>query len=244
MATPTDPFQTTSKAWMMIVRAQGKDDDASTRLQCLDYLARRYWTPVYAFIRRTGCNEDQAEDLCQEYFRVFLEKRYLDQVSRERGRFRSFLFTSLHNFLRNKRRYDGAIRRDGKHVPLRCSKNSSVTGMLPVPAQSDTAEGAFMREWARSVMALAFKAMEARCLADGTLDYWEVFRRHDGSLGRSQKPSYAETASELGWDIERVRRKLHRARKKFAGIVREVVRESVRSDKEVDSELRDLRRYF
>lgn len=91
-------------AWTQIVAAQGKDDDATVRQRCMEYLAEKYWSPVFVYVRRWRRSEDEAEDLTQEYFLVFQQKRFLDQVKRERGRFRGFLFTSLKNFLLNRKR--------------------------------------------------------------------------------------------------------------------------------------------
>lgn len=101
-----------------------------------------------------------------------------------------------------------------------------------------------MREWARSAMADAKKRMKKRCREEGLQHYWEVFRRHEISPARSRSPSYAQTAEALGWDIEKVRRTLHRARNKFAPLVREVIRETVAYDHEVDEEIADLLKYF
>lgn len=240
-----DPAQQTT-AWTFLMEGQGKDDDATIRVRCLEYLAQRYWTPVFAFIRHKGYTETQAQDLTQEYFCVFLEKRYLDQAKRDRGRFRSFLFTSVKNFLSNQRGYENAKKRrpEGRVIPLHCSRETAVTGMLPIPDQADTAEETFMREWARSVMALAVKEMEAQCREKQLQGYWDVFRRHVVDSKKFAEPSYADTAKELEWDTEKVKRTLHRAKDKFAQAVREVLRESVQSDEEVDSELADLRRYF
>src|SRR5436190_582915 len=42
---------------------------------------------------------EQAKDLTQDFFAAFLEKNSVARAVRERGRFRSFLMTSVANFL-------------------------------------------------------------------------------------------------------------------------------------------------
>ena len=50
---------------------------------------------LYAFVRRKGHSHEEAQDLTQGFFEKFLAKDYLAHVQRERGKFRTFLLTSL-----------------------------------------------------------------------------------------------------------------------------------------------------
>src|SRR5262245_38101432 len=67
----------------------------------LEKLCRTYWYPLYAYLRRQGRRPEDAQDLTQEFFARFLEKKYFRLASRGRGRFRTFLLVSLKNFLIN-----------------------------------------------------------------------------------------------------------------------------------------------
>ena len=58
-------------------------------------LCENYWYPLYAYLRRRGYSADEAQDLTQEFFVRVLEGRYLDRADPEKGRFRSFILTSL-----------------------------------------------------------------------------------------------------------------------------------------------------
>src|SRR5215472_15646165 len=62
-------------------------------------LCVNYWYPLYAYLRRRGYPADQAQDLTQEFFMRVLEGRYLDLANAEKGRFRSFILTSLKFFV-------------------------------------------------------------------------------------------------------------------------------------------------
>ena len=62
-------------------------------------LCEGYWYPLYAYLRRRGYPADQAQDLTQDFFMRVLEGRYLNRADPEKGRFRSFLLTSLKFFV-------------------------------------------------------------------------------------------------------------------------------------------------
>src|SRR2546421_903627 len=76
-------------------------------------LCSAYWYPIYAFIRRQGFVPQDAEDLTQEFFRRFLEKNSLMNVSPAAGKFRSFLLTCVKHFLANERERGQTQRRGG-----------------------------------------------------------------------------------------------------------------------------------
>src|SRR6266704_1612005 len=65
----------------------------------LEKLCRIYWYPLYAYLRRSGHSEHDAQDLTQGFFAQLFERDWLHGVAREKGRFRSFLLASLKYFL-------------------------------------------------------------------------------------------------------------------------------------------------
>ncbi len=90
-------FATTQ--WSIVLQAAQPGDSAARA--ALELLCRRYWFPLYAFARRRMATVPEAQDLTQEFFLRLLEKNSLAAATPERGRFRSFLLTSLKNFLAN-----------------------------------------------------------------------------------------------------------------------------------------------
>ena len=79
-------FQTTN--WSIILAA-GQRPTSDSR-EALEVLCKTYWYPLYAYVRRRGHSVEEAEDLTQGFFARLLEKNYLKEVRRERGKFRSF----------------------------------------------------------------------------------------------------------------------------------------------------------
>jgi len=83
--------------WTLVVAAG--DPQRKEARSALVFLCENYWYPLYAYLRRRGHPADQAQDLTQEFFMRVLEGRYLDRANPEKGRFRSFILTSLKFFV-------------------------------------------------------------------------------------------------------------------------------------------------
>src|SRR5450755_263646 len=97
MHTPPGPSQFPTTRWTLVVAAA--DPLRKEARSALVSLCEGYWYPLYAYIRRRGYLADQAQDLTQEFFIRVLEGRYLDRAVPEKGRFRSFILTSLKFFV-------------------------------------------------------------------------------------------------------------------------------------------------
>ena len=61
--------------------------------------------------RQGGGGAEDAEDLTQGFFALILERKDLTTVRKERGRLRSYLLTSVKNFLADKARRALAVKR-------------------------------------------------------------------------------------------------------------------------------------
>src|SRR5438874_10076318 len=94
--------------WSVVLTAQGHSAAAD---EALEKLCRTYWWPLYGYVRRQGYNPEEAQDLTQGFFALLLERRDFDAVRREKGRLRSYLLTSLKNFLAKARRRELAVKR-------------------------------------------------------------------------------------------------------------------------------------
>src|ERR1044071_2122421 len=111
MHTLTGPSQFPTTRWSLVVAAG--DSDRPESRSALVSLCENYWYPLYAYLRRRGYPADQAQDLTQEFFIRVLEGRYLDRADPERGRFRSFLLSSLKFFVADEEDRNRAHKRGG-----------------------------------------------------------------------------------------------------------------------------------
>ena len=89
--------------WTVVLLAKSGRDPAAR--DAFAQLCESYWPPIYAFLRRSGYNPSDAEDLTQGFFLHLMEKDFLGHLTHRRGKFRSFLLTFMKNFLSDDRRY-------------------------------------------------------------------------------------------------------------------------------------------
>ena len=104
--------------WSVILAANGQETTGV--LAALETLFRTYQKPLYWYIRYRAKSHHEAEDLLQGFFGRVVAKEVLRAASQERGRFRSFLLTSLKNYLANEHDRAVALKRGGAemHLPL------------------------------------------------------------------------------------------------------------------------------
>src|SRR6202167_6781005 len=105
------PSRFPTTRWSLVVAAG--DPHRKEARSALVSLCENYWYPLYAYLRRRGHSADQAQDLTQEFFIRVLEGRYLDRADPEKGRFRSFIMTSLKFFVAGEEDRDRAQKRGG-----------------------------------------------------------------------------------------------------------------------------------
>ena len=115
-----------------------------------------YWFPIYAFIRRSGHSHDDARDLTQAFFARVLERRiHFKDAKAERGRFRSFLLSSVRHFLANQLDWDRAQKRGGDQVHLSIDADDSDRQYQCEPVEDDTPERIYERRWALAALGTA-----------------------------------------------------------------------------------------
>ena len=144
MHTSPGSSQFPTTRWTMVVAA-GDPHRKEARSALVD-LCENYWYPLYAYLRRRGYPADRAQHLTQDFFMRLLEGRYLDRADPEKGRFRSFLLTSLKFFVADEEDRHRAHKRGGGSVlPLEFS--SGEERYQREPAHDETPERIFERRW-------------------------------------------------------------------------------------------------
>ncbi|MBL9134485.1 MAG: sigma-70 family RNA polymerase sigma factor [Verrucomicrobiales bacterium] len=229
-----ETFATTH--WSVVLSAQGQRRTEVD--EALSELLRSYWPPLFAFLRRQGYAHADAEDLVQGFFERFLAEDFLRSVTREKGRFRSFLLAALRHHVANVHRHDRTQRRGGSRPHLcledpgaleRCEA-SLATGLEP--------EVVFDRVWAETVLTNAAMALRLEYEASGRGSLYEVLRRW---LAAEAKPGeYAAQAPALGMSEGALAVAVHRLRQRLRELARALVAHTVPTPGDVDDELRHL----
>ena len=220
--------------WSLIIAAQG--DDSIPAGAALASLCETYWYPLYAFVRRRGHGSRDAQDLTQAFFEKLLEKNYLGDVARERGKFRSFLLASLKHFLANEWHKSRAAKRGGGCTMI--SLDDEEARYLREPADSMTAERLFERRWAMTVLDRVMKRLREDMVEEGKAELFEVLKNRLG--GGGEVLAFAEAGERLGISEGAARVAAHRLKKRYREILREEISQTVVSPNDVDDEIRYL----
>jgi DNA-directed RNA polymerase specialized sigma24 family protein len=233
-AVPDSRFQTTS--WSLVLRAAGQSSTQAH--EALAKLCQTYWHPVYSFVRRSGYQPDQAQDLTQGFFLVLLEKNYVGDADRQRGRFRSFLLTSVKHFLANERDRAHALKRGGGQKPISIDVLEAEGWYAPAAVEPTTPESLFERRWALSLLEHVMAKLRSEFAGMNKAKQFErmsAFLNCDPAGAR-----YEELAAELVMSAGALRVAVHRMRRKYRNILRAEIAETVSTPEEIDEEIRFL----
>ena len=220
--------------WTLVVAAG--DPNRKEARTALSSLCENYWYPLYAYLRRRGHSADQAQDLTQQFFMRVLEGRYLDRAHPEKGRFRSFILTSLKFFVADEGDRDRAQKRGaGMLVPLEFS--SGEERYQREPAHDETPERIFERRWALSVLDRVVVRLRDEFVQHGRPEHFERLKVF--LLGQSDAP-YATLARDMKTSEGALKVAIHRLRKRYRELFRQEIADTVADPAEVESELRFL----
>ena len=227
-------FHTTN--WSIVLRA-GRTDDVNAR-EALTALCQRYWFPLYLFVRRKGIEHAQAEDLTQGFFARLIDKHALAHAVPSRGRFRSFMLTSLQNFLANEHDHAHAQKRGGDKKMLSLDVDASESKIGFEPAHDETPERVFDRAWALRLLEIVFEKLKLEFTNKGKAAEFEQLQVL--LTGKNEEFSYEQAATNLGMSDAAVRQLTHRLRKRYRELLRAEVADTVADEEEIEGEIRSL----
>jgi len=227
-------FETTR--WSLVLAAGGDSPSAAHR--ALAALCEAYWYPLYAYVRRQGYAAEDARDLTQSFFALLLERHDVQDVRRERGRFRSFLLASLRHFLLNDVVRRRALKRGGRHVSLSLELETAEGRYLCELVDRDTPETIFDRRWAETALNHVLQRMRQEWMDAGKGADFD--RLKVCLMGETPEGGYHALAAELRSTEGAARVAVHRLRRLFHRRLREEIAGTVLNDAVVDDEIRHL----
>lgn len=227
-------FATTRWSIVLAAQQEGPGDPGTA----LATLCETYWYPLYSYVRRQGYQEAEAQDLTQAFFARLLEKNDLQDVGRERGKFRSFLLASLKHFLSNERDRRQAAKRGGGRQMLSLDFERAEQRYRHEPADRRTPEAEFDRQWALTLLAQVRESLQEQWQTAGK---GEQFARLSPWLtGTPSAASYREAGEALGMSEGAVKVAVHRLRQRFGRLLREEIAQTVGTSDEIEDEVRQL----
>ena len=227
-------FNTTH--WSVVLAA---GDEGSPQTEAaLTRLCQTYWFPIYAFVRKRGHSPEQAQDLTQGFFAGFLEKNHVAKATRERGRFRSFLMTSVENYLRNEHDRSQAQKRGGGRQLISLDEQDAEARYLCEPSDESDPAKTFEQRWAATLLNTVLARLQAEFGATGRSDLFEALQEH--LWGDSESTPYPQLAERFGLTLANVKTTAHRLRQRYRELLREEIAHTVALPSQIDDEIRHL----
>jgi DNA-directed RNA polymerase specialized sigma24 family protein len=223
-------FATTD--WSLVGRLRGPDEASALATLC-----EQYWFPLYAYVRRRLGNDHDARDSTQAFFAWLLEKNLLRHAAAERGRLRSFLLTSLQNFLNNEFQASRRQIRGGNAAILSLDFQQGEMWFAELPTDEMTAESLFERSWALLLIERVMSQLQQEMEADGDRERFQVLKP---TLSGDQSDSYRVIARQLGTTEAAARQASSRLRKRFKKLLLDEVHGTVADAEDVADEIRRL----
>ena len=228
-----DRGQFSTTRWSLVAAAGEGGSDRSAR--ALAELCERYWYPLYAYVRRRGSDPDDARDLTQAFFAKLLEKQDLRVADPKRGRFRTFLLSSMKNFIAGEWRKESAQRRGGGVELLSLDFESAEACYGREPAHDLTPEAIYERRWAFRLLEQAATDLRNQYEKAGNLELFDALKGFLG--GGDEVLPYSELSRRLGQREGALRTAVSRLRARWRERLRELVAETVQDETEVRDEL-------
>ena len=228
--------------WSLVLTGAEFESGEQKAREALAELCRTYWRPIFSFVCRRGYSAQDAQDLTQDFFVMVLESDWLRQAEESRGRFRSFLLTSLQNFLNHALERKQARKRGGDLQFVSWDEwMAEAPSQLTISTQALATlapERLFDLRWAATVVEQALRRLREECEGKGRLRLFETLSVH--LTAERAEISYATLAKCLGVPETMVKKQLHNLRQRYRWLLRDEVAHTVANPADVDDEIRHL----
>lgn len=231
-----EAFLTTQ--WSLVVAA-GEDSSPAAR-EALASLCGTYWQPLYGYVRRRGYSAHDAEDLTQGFFARLLERDDVATVRADKGKFRSYLLGAMNHYLSDARDRERARKRGGGNVLVLDWTKAEMAYARFVVDDGATPDQLFDRQWALALLEDVQRRLRGQYREAGKDAWFEALRFT--LMGERGPIRYAELAEQLDTSEGAVKVAVHRLRRRYRGLLRETIAETVSAPEEVEDELRVLLR--
>ena len=219
----------------MVLEAQGESPAAE---KALEKLCCTYWRPIYGYVRRQGARPEEAEDVTQGFFALILERKDLNSLRQEKGRLRSYLLSSLKNFLVDESRHAMAAKR-GKGqrlIPFDEIQERERSGIDR--SESLTAEQIYERRWAFTVLEQVMARLRDEYRSAGNVRFFEQMKKM--LMDEPDRPTQAQVAHEFDMTENAVKQAFYRFRQRYQTLLREEIAHTVALPGDIEDELRHL----
>jgi DNA-directed RNA polymerase specialized sigma24 family protein len=229
-----------STRWTMVIEAGDSATASAHALSALSELCQIYWRPLYAFLRRQGYRQEDAQDLTQGFFADLIETRAYARADREKGRFRSFLLGALKHFIADTRDRGRALKRGGGMILENLDDKAIAEAEAQIARTAKwQSDQVYDCAWAASLVRQALARLTQECALAGKGELLGYLLPYLAAPEESAIP-YEEIARRSHRPVATLRSDVARLRARYRAILREEVQGTVTQRTEVDEELRYL----
>jgi RNA polymerase sigma factor (sigma-70 family) len=235
-AEPTRQQSFVTTHWSVVLAARAPD--APRAAAALAELCRTYWYPLYAFVRRKGHSPHDAQDLTQAFFARLVEKNYVAQADRERGRFRTYLLAALTHFLADEWDKTQRLKRGGGMEIVSFDAASAEERYRLEPVEQLDASKLYERRWVTTLFDKVLARMEEEFRDSGKGRLFEGLK--SSLIAEDSVVSYAQLGAQLGLKEDAVKQAVHRMRRRYRELFREEIAQTVAGPDGVEDELKHI----
>jgi RNA polymerase sigma-70 factor (ECF subfamily) len=208
--------------------------------KAMEAICRRYWYPIYAYLRRKGHPPHDAEDFTQTLFAELISEDSLRAVCRERGTLRSYLLGVLQRLLADHSRFQHAKKRGSGTLTISLEELSLEQRYEREPQDLRDPEWFFARAWAEAVFAGVRSRMREAFAASGRAEVFETLLPF--LTCEDPPPSQREIAQKLGATENAAGILVYRLRQTFRELLHEEIAGTVLNPEEIPAEIAWMRK--
>jgi len=210
--------------------------------QLLDGLIARYWKPVYYFVRSKGRRNEEAKDIVQGFFEDWVRRESFVKADASRGQFRTFLLSSLTNYMRNVYRAGNAQKRCPPGGIISLDELVDAEDTSYEPPTNETPEDIFNRAWAQELVLRVLRALEDECAVTGKQDHFALFHARiiAPTLEGATPPALAALAPRYGLTEKQAGNYVLTARRAYQRLLRDEISTYALSADDVAEEVRNV----
>jgi DNA-directed RNA polymerase specialized sigma24 family protein len=231
-------FPVTRWTRVNLLRAEPESADG---MRALADLCQAYWYPLYAFARRKGQSQEDAQDLVQGFFAYVLTANTFAQASADRGKMRSYLVCLFQRYMMDEWDKRSAKKRGGGVEFTSLDFVDGEQRFAVDDALVSDGERMYDRAWAQDVLLLTGAVLQREWMQAGKGEVYELLQPY--IVGDAAELSYEQLGVKCGLSAANLRQMVSRLRSRFRVLLREQIADTLAepTDEAIDAELQALR---
>ena len=230
--------------WSEIINLKLSDEAQKNLI--INELLKRYWKPIYCYLRSKGYNNETAKDITQSFFQeVVLGRELIQKADQTKGLFRTFLLTAIDRYVIDLHRYQATSKRrpDGQMFQL---SDIDLSG-VPAITSDSTPEQSFHIAWISNLLDRVLCEVKNEFFNNNKKVHWQLFddKILKSIIESSKSPSLKDMCEKYGIDGEkRVSNMIITVKRRLRKSLERCLRQFARSDSQVKQEILEMLEVF